>query len=356
MNKELALAYRMQGATIGGEFGTILEATDLSIRDHAVTVIVGPAGVGKSQLLRALSGRAPRSGWEVGGKWIHRDRELTGAGDDVAWFDQKPRSEPALGRDDLWRETFDVGARTVLLDEPERGLGEEARGHLVERLGAHRLRGAAVVVTHDLAFAESVADEVYLICAGRIRAQERVKTFFGNPRTEMTRRFTRQGNCWPDTPPPDLPPHFCWVIPGRLAGVGVPGLLGEEDADLEALVEAGITQLVSLTERPFSPKKLAGFGLEARHFPIRDMGVPALGATANLCASVATSMAGGARVAFHCKAGLGRTGTLLAAQLLWMRLAQPEDVVAKLRALGRGYVQSKAQEDFIRFFAEYSGV
>jgi len=145
------------------------------------------------------------------------------------------------------------------------------------------------------------------------------------------------------------------VIPGRLAGMGAPGLLGAPENDLAALAEAGISFLVTLTERPFATRLLADLGIEALHFPVRDMGVPGLATTAGLCATVASVLRSGRGVAVHCRAGLGRTGTILACLLVWMRMAASPTVVADLRALGPLYVQSQAQHDFIRLFGEYAG-
>jgi atypical dual specificity phosphatase len=85
------------------------------------------------------------------------------------------------------------------------------------------------------------------------------------------------------------------------------------------------------------------------------MGVPGLDATTRLCASNTAALDAGGVVVLHCRAGLGRTGTMLGAQLLWLRRSTASTVLDDLRRVNRGYVQSQAQLDFLRMFAEYSG-
>jgi atypical dual specificity phosphatase len=149
-----------------------------------------------------------------------------------------------------------------------------------------------------------------------------------------------------------LPSHFRWILPGRLAGMGRPGLLGPADQDLEAVASAGATLLVTLTEEPL-PFDLRPYGLLGRHFPIRDMGVPSIHATAALCREIERGFATGG-VVLHCHAGLGRTGTVLAAALCWLG-HPPDEAIATLRGIGRSYIQTRSQEEFVRSFAAAVG-
>jgi energy-coupling factor transporter ATP-binding protein EcfA2 len=358
MSTPLTLAYTLSDVTLEGGLSSVLGPTSHTLRDHAVTVLLGPSGCGKSQLLRALSGRRPQEPWRIGGHWTWRDQPLRHDQEPPAgmsWLDQRPRCTLLSHDVGHWREAFEGNPHTILLDEPDRGVTELDRAELVVALRQHTARGCAVVVTHDLTFARAIGDDILLLCDGQLRSRERALSFFDRPRTPLSVRFLQQGNCWSDGPPPALPSHFRWVIPGRLAGMAQPGLLGDESEDLAAMTEAGVTELVTLTERPLAGSRIGAFPIVSRHFPIRDMGVPGLDATTRLCASNTAALDAGGVVVLHCRAGLGRTGTMLGAQLLWLRRSTASTVLDDLRRVNRGYVQSQAQLDFLRMFAEYSG-
>jgi atypical dual specificity phosphatase len=324
---------------------------------------MGPGGSGKSALLRALAGVPIEPGWDRGGQWRHRGQDLTAVWQsaapprDLAWVAQAPRSrvfyDPARATPPTnWRDPFHANTRTVLLDEPTRGIPGTELYELEAMVGSLRRVGAVVLVTHDQRIARRLADRVVLVCAGRIESDAETDEFFSRPSSPLVERFIQQGNCWPlaeEAPP--LPEHFRWIEEGSLAGVGVPGLLRDEEEDLASMAANGITHLVSLTEEPYPRDKLASFGISGRHLAIRDMNVPAVRTAASLCRSIERIIDDGGSVAVHCRAGLGRTGTILAAYLVW-RGAGPDDAIQRLRAIRSGYLQVKAQERFIHQFAE----
>jgi hypothetical protein len=349
-----ALAYAVRGGAIVGPRGAAVVELDWDIPDHAVSVLLGPAGTGKSAIVRALTGLPPSAGWRHEGRWRHRGRPLApdAAAGDIAWCPQRcARAHSATGAGfGDWRAALASGRPTVLLDEPTRTGEPASHADLAPALVAHRARGAVVLVTHDLSLARAVADEVCLLVAGRLHARAPAAEFFDRPPSELARRFLDQGNCWPPPAPPPLPPHFHWVWPGRLAGMAWPGLLGDAEAELEAVAAAGVGTLVSLTTTPFPGERLRPFGLTGRHFPIQDMGAPSVNAAMGLCAELSRAIERDEAVAVHCQGGLGRTGTMLAAMLVW-RQTSPADAIEAVRAVCRGYIQSEAQLAFLHRFA-----
>jgi atypical dual specificity phosphatase len=209
-----------------------------------------------------------------------------------------------------------------------------------------------VIVTHDVSFAREVADDAIILCAGRILAACPFADLDRAPPCDLVARFLRDGNCWPCAPlAPELPSHFKWVIDRRLAGMGRPGLLRDADEDLASIAGAGITRLVSLTEDTLASGRLRSFGIHGRHFPVPDMGVPAIGPTAALCRDIERWLKSGEVVAVHCRAGLGRTGVMLASVLVWMG-AGPDVAIEHLRERGKGFIQTEAQLRFVHRFAE----
>ena len=126
-----------------------------------------------------------------------------------------------------------------------------------------------------------------------------------------------------------------------------PGVTQDLSYDLDLVRGAGVTCLVTLTTEPLSPEAaLRERGLQSVFFPIEDMGVPSEQAAAELAACVADLIAQGQAVAFHCKAGLGRTGTLLAAQLIWEGM-DAKSALGRVRSVEAGWVQSDKQLLFL---------
>ena len=149
------------------------------------------------------------------------------------------------------------------------------------------------------------------------------------------------------------PSGFKWLVPGRLGGMPQPGLLRDPEHDLEALERINVTVLVTLTERPLPCEDLcAAYGIETLFLPIADMGAPPLEATEELCEVVNTRLEDGQAVAFHCRAGKGRTGTLLASQLLWYE-PDPATALDYVRTVNPAWIESRAQEEFLKSFAAF---
>ena len=152
--------------------------------------------------------------------------------------------------------------------------------------------------------------------------------------------------------------RFYWLVPDRLAGCSRPGSRAgahSEDAaalrkDLAWLTGQGIGAVLTLTETALAPDALAASRLEALHLPIPDLAPPLPGEFEQALDFIDRHLSGGRRVAVHCLAGQGRTGSILCAYLIRGGL-EPEDALSYLRAICPGAVENERQEAALRDFA-----
>lgn len=142
------------------------------------------------------------------------------------------------------------------------------------------------------------------------------------------------------------PQGFHWLIPGRLAGCPMPGVVVPLSHDLALLRRMGVTMLINLTERNVSPRALQEYDLKSYGLRIEDRQAPPLMWAKLLLTKMETFMSNGEVLAVHCLAGLGRTGTILCAWLIREGLTADE-ALRRLRRIDPGFVQSKEQEDLL---------
>jgi atypical dual specificity phosphatase len=134
-------------------------------------------------------------------------------------------------------------------------------------------------------------------------------------------------------------PNFSWLLEGELAGSARPL---SADA-LEALYATGVRVLLNLGERPLPDDWLARAGVRATDLPVPDLTAPTLEQLEAATAAVAQSLAAGQPVAVCCGAGLGRTGTVLAAYLV-RRGRTGAEAIAEVRARRPGSIETPDQE------------
>lgn len=275
----------------------------------------------------------------------------------------------------------------LLVDEPTTGLqSPQARTvlQLLEQLSCER---ALLVVLHHLQQARDLGGQVALLANGVIEESGASENFFGAPCSDCGKAFLQTGSCpeasWPENnlqeaavpdPAPGARPEisreapsvapvarsaawgprgFLWLLPGQLAGTPWPGVVHDVRYDLDALRSVGITRLISLTEEPFDPALAGEFGINCLASPMPDMAPPTLEQGLVLCRAIDRALAAGEVVAVHCHAGLGRTGTVLAAYWLWRgcgRIGAPQ-ALEDVRRVEPGWVQSESQVRFLEEFA-----
>ena len=135
--------------------------------------------------------------------------------------------------------------------------------------------------------------------------------------------------------------NFGWIVDGRVGGMARP-----RPQDAAWLKEQGVTALVSLTERPVPLE-----GIDVRHLPVRDMDSPTLEQLRGGVDFMQHVVASGGSVVAHCGAGMGRTGTFLAAFLVGQGVP-PDEAIRAVRERRPGSIETPEQERVIYRFAE----
>lgn len=271
------------------------------------------------------------------------------------------------------------GPHLLCIDEPTTGLNDQESARLLAYLREEATRRALLVVLHNQQHARLLGGTAVLIAGGQVQEQQLIPLIFDTPISLVAREFARTGSCnvaSPGTPPEHLdesvmpakplpkaaltgyksqsgPRGFLWLKRGKLAGTPVPGVYFDINYDLKALQRVGITTLITLTETQLDNAKLEPFGIKSIWEPIPDMEAPSIEQGVRICKLIESLLAQGEVVAVHCRAGLGRTGTVLAAHLIW----EGEGSLSALEYVRRiepRWVQSEAQVKFLDAFSSAS--
>jgi hypothetical protein len=152
-----------------------------------------------------------------------------------------------------------------------------------------------------------------------------------------------------------------WVIPGVLAGMPMPylhperrlnrgGALNAYDDELPVLYSAGIRAVVSLLNIPSDEAVFGSAGFSFLCLPVADGGAPTLDQASEFVRFVQEQRAAGRPVAVHCEAGLGRTGTMLAAYLI-SRGDTAETAIRRVREVEKVAIETPSQIKFLEDFA-----
>ena len=234
----------LQVRDIGKSFegNPVLRDVSLELAEGQVLVVVGPSGCGKSTLLRCINGLERIDAGEI----LLRDEVISGRRKDLHLVRQKigmvfqsydlfphmkvmdnlilgpvkalnrPREqarEEALrmlarvglaDKADVWPRTLSGGQRQrvalvramlmqpeiLLLDEITAALDPEMVSEVLNVvLDLARDGMTMVIVTHEMRFAEAVADRVVFLEDGRVVEENPPEVFFRRPETERAKRF-----------------------------------------------------------------------------------------------------------------------------------------------------------------------
>jgi predicted protein tyrosine phosphatase len=122
-------------------------------------------------------------------------------------------------------------------------------------------------------------------------------------------------------------PDSYWVVPDKLLAGEYPGSFdkGETLRKVKAFLDCGVTFFLDLTEdgelRPYAPVLLnealqLGMNIIHRRFPVRDGSIPSNDQMRSILDAIASAIADGYVVYFHCYGGIGRTGTVAGCWLI----------------------------------------
>jgi atypical dual specificity phosphatase len=138
-----------------------------------------------------------------------------------------------------------------------------------------------------------------------------------------------------------------WFEEGRLAACRYP----RSDRALQELADKSVWLLINLHPVAHPLGRLEGFGMIELHLPVEDFTAPTPEQLQQGVAAIVSALESGARVAVHCEAGLGRSGTLVACYLVHRGMT-PEQAIAHVRKLRPGSVETLPQEAAVRTFAD----
>jgi ABC-type polar amino acid transport system ATPase subunit len=210
----------------------VLQGLDLEARQGELTVLLGPSGCGKTTLLRCLAGlERPDSGnLSVQGRvgMVFQGFHLFPHLDVLENLARAPRVVLGLGRAEAEARargllekvglasharhhplqlsggqqqraaiarSLAMAPRVMLYDEPTSALDPSLTRRLSNLLQELRAEGLCqIVVTHDLRFARSCADQVAYLEEGRILELSPANSFFKSPRHPKAKKFLRHAH------------------------------------------------------------------------------------------------------------------------------------------------------------------
>jgi atypical dual specificity phosphatase len=142
------------------------------------------------------------------------------------------------------------------------------------------------------------------------------------------------------------PEGFSWIDKPLLAAMARPS----SPEELTWLRHQGIEVVVSLTEDRLRRDWVEQANLLVFHEPLEDMEAPTQDQLDRSVSAIARATDRNMGVAVHCGAGLGRTGTVLAAYLI-AKGQSAANAIAKIRRLRPGSIETEDQVAAIELYA-----
>ncbi|PMR72586.1 ATP-binding cassette domain-containing protein [Billgrantia endophytica] len=230
---------KLKGLTYVHQDTVLLHEIDLQLARHGITLLLGPNGAGKSLLMRLAHGLiAPTSGdviWHTQPDMppllqamvfqhpvMLRRTALANltyalAARRVPWRRRRALAMETLERFGLislaqrqarvlsggeqqrlaLARAWVLKPEVLFLDEPTSALDPASMRAVEEAVHAFHAEGTRIVMSsHDLNQARRLADDVVLLCGGRLVEHTPAERFFQGPRTPEARAFIRGELIW----------------------------------------------------------------------------------------------------------------------------------------------------------------
>jgi len=117
--------------------------------------------------------------------------------------------------------------------------------------------------------------------------------------------------------------------------------------ELEAVKREGVEAIVSLASTPLNPEVIDRLGFAYLHSPLSTM--PSIQQLIQIIQFIESQKSQSHPVLVHCGEGKGRTGTVLAAYLIYHGM-HADDAIRIVREKRSGSIQTVEQENLIREF------
>ncbi|MGA3296442.1 MAG: dual specificity protein phosphatase family protein [Candidatus Bathyarchaeia archaeon] len=140
-----------------------------------------------------------------------------------------------------------------------------------------------------------------------------------------------------------LPRNFSWLEQPIIAGCGRP----ETETELQAAKNEGIRAIVSLTSTPIPTDAITKLGFTYLHEHVSN--APTFEQLNRIIKFIENQKMKSNPVLVHCGEGIGRTGTVLAAYLVYGG-SRADDAIRKVREKQPGSIQTMEQENAIHEF------
>jgi len=131
-----------------------------------------------------------------------------------------------------------------------------------------------------------------------------------------------------------------WIVPGKILAFA-----GPDHGSLAGFIayakEHGIKGVVRLNEHEYEAGELEAGGIQHLDLPMVDGSVPSLQQITHFHAFAHPILTSGAAIAIHCRAGLGRTGTILGSYLIRQHSLPARQMIAFARIMRPGCFLAK---------------